>query len=182
MSMKKNIVIAALAVLALSFSSAARAQSALSQLGDEAGVDAAPLSAQLKAVRALAVQPPLTIPRDAKDIFDGCSSLDVKTFLPVNPQMAAVLVQTCLNHAYAQDGDYRVTASVARFGVRSCPMSGDAKTCGAMMEVLGIKITVAGAIMTGNPVLMDLNFSLAKRRGQLLGFYAIVDDQAQLLP
>jgi len=181
--MKKTITVAALAVLSVSFSpSAARAQSALLQLGAEAGVDAAPLAQGFRAARALAAQPPLTIPLDAKDVFEGCPALDVKSILPISPKMGALLVQTCLNHAYPQDGAFRVTAEAARFGLRSCPMSGDTKTCGAMMEVLGIKITVSGSIMTGNPVLSDLHFSLAQRGGKLLGLYADLDDEAQLLP
>lgn len=178
--MKKKIAIMAFAVLSLS--SVALAQSALSQLGAEAGVDAAPLARQLQAARELPVQPPPTIPLNRKDVFEGCRALDVVSIMPLTAPTAALLVQTCLNHAYPQDGSFRVTAEAARFGLRACPMSGDSRTCGAMMEVLGVKITVAGSIMMGNPVLADLNFSLNKRDGQLVGFHAILDDEAKLLP
>jgi hypothetical protein len=161
-------------------SSGAMAQSALQQLGEQTGADVAPLSQQMKDARAEQARGPVGVPLHSKDIFAGCSSYEAKPFLPWTPKQAALIVQTCLNNAYPADGRYTVTAAAARFGVRTCAQ-GQAATCHSIAEVIGIKITVDGKILTGDGVLGGLNFSIEKRGGKLLGFDAIVDDQAQIL-
>ncbi len=70
-------------------------------------------------------------------------------------------------------------AQAARFGSRACP-NGGAATCRAIIEVIGIKITVTGHIMTGDSVLLDLNGSLARRDNKLMGFEATIDNQADI--
>lgn len=180
--MMKTLLTLSLAALALVPASVpASAAPALQQLGQEAGVDAAPLIQKMQDVRSLAAaQAALMIPRRGKDVFSGCSALDVKTLLPMNPKQAALLVQTCLNHAYAADGAYSVRASAERFGARVCPEKAGAMTCQAIVEVVGIKITVTGVVSAGDPVLLDLDSSLELHGGKLLGFPAIVDNQAEI--
>jgi hypothetical protein len=174
-----NKLLLALAA-SLAFSAPAAA-SALQDLGAQAGVDVAPLAQSLKAARAFsAAEAPLMIPRRGKDVFEGCSAMDVKTFVALNPKQAALLVQTCLNHAYAADGRLSVRASAERFGSRACPENAGRMSCRAIVEVVGIKITVSGVLMTGDSVLLDLNSSLDSRGGKLLGFPAIVDNQAEI--
>jgi hypothetical protein len=163
---------------------AADAYDALQQLGLQAGVDAAPIANRMKTIRALSaaeVPQTQTIARDSKDIFEDCSALEARSFAPWTPKQAALLVQTCLNHAYAADGRFSVRAEAARFGVRACPENvPGTMSCQAIVEVVGIKITVSGSLLTGNSVLNDLNGSLKKRGGKLMGFSAIVDNQAKL--
>lgn len=180
--MMKMTLKAPLTILALALTSGpAMAATALQQLGQEAGIDAAPLVQQMKAVRTLAAaEAPLMIPRRGKDVFEGCSAFDVRTLMPLNAKQAALLVQTCLNHAYAADGRYAVRASAERFGTRVCPEKTGAMTCQAIVEVVGIKITVTGSILTGDPVLLDLNSTLETRGGKLLGFPAVVDNRAEI--
>ncbi|MDE2143649.1 MAG: hypothetical protein KGL74_12640, partial [Elusimicrobia bacterium] len=170
--MKKALtLVAALIALTLTLASRpAMAATALQQLGQEAGIDAAPLAQQLKAVRALAaVSAPLMIPRRSKDVFEGCSALEARSLKAWTPAQAALLVQTCLNHVYAADGAYSVHAQAARFGQRVCPDSAGQLSCQAIVEVVGIKITVSGVVLTGDSVLLDLNGSLTQRGGKLLG-------------
>lgn len=85
--------------------------------------------------------------------------LEAKPIVAWNTTQAALLVQTCLNHAYTTDGStYRVQAHIARFSVPSCPARTGALSCLSLIEVDGILITVSGRIMTGNSVLSDLNY------------------------
>ena len=163
-------------------SSPAMAATALQQLGQEAGIDTAVIAQQMKAVRASAAdaKASLMIPRRDKDVFEDCSALEERPFQPWTPAQAALLVQTCLNHAYAADGRYSVRAQAARFSQRVCPETAGMMTCQALVEVVGIKITVSGNILTGDTVLLDLNGTLKRRGGKLLGFPATVDNQAQL--
>ncbi|MFI5361625.1 MAG: hypothetical protein ACHQ49_06625 [Elusimicrobiota bacterium] len=177
--MKKNMTVSLLTGIILSLAAyGAAAQSALQQLGAEAGVDAAPLTRQFAAAREDAAHGPVGIPLHRKDVFATCSAIDSKPFLPWNASQAAVVVQTCLNNFYPADAGFSVRAQAARFGHR-CPNGGSA-SCRAIVEVVGIKITVSGRILTGNPVFGDLNFTLKNRGNKLLGFEAIVDDQAIL--
>lgn len=160
--MKKALTLAAVLMgLPLTLASRpAMAATALQQLGQEAGIDAAPLVQKMKAVRTMAsAEAPLMIPRRGKDVFEGCAALDETALTVHNVKQAALLVQTCLNHAYDSDGS---------FSVQSRAVS------------LGIKITVTGSILDGNPVVLDLNSSLAARGGKLLGFPAVVDNQASI--
>ena len=183
----KTILISAATILTLILAvrpaKAADAYDALRQLGRQAGVDAAPIADQMKTIRALSVTEADEVRQVARgaDVFESCSALEARSFAPWTPKQAALLVQTCLNHAYAAGGRYTVVAQAARFAVSVCP---DAKpgtmSCRALVEVDGIKITVAGAIMAGDSVLEDLNASLKNRGGKLLGFSAIVDNKAEI--
>jgi len=176
----RKAVLAGLALTLLA--PAVRAQTAIRELAAAAGVEAAPMVEHLKAAKAAPQRPPLTIPLHGKDVLQGCSALDVKNIMPMTAKQGALLVQTCLNHDYPADGSFTVAAEAARFGVRACPESTDPNrmACQAFMEVEGIKITVNGTLAMGNPVLVDLNFSLNQRRGKLLGLYAIVENKAAL--
>ena len=181
--MNKNTTISILTGIILALAATgAKAQSALTQLGAEAGNDTVALAQQLKDVRSMDAgqSPVVSLPRHAKDIFENCSALEAKSFVAWNVSQAAIMVQTCLNHAYAADGQYRVTAKAARFGSRACP-NGGAATCRAIIEVVGIKITVSGRIMTGDSVLLDLNGSLTQRDNKLMGFETTVENQAEIL-
>jgi hypothetical protein len=181
--MNKNTALPLLTGIILALASTgAAAQTALLQLGAAAGADTAALAQQFKDVRAMeSVRiPAVGLPRRAKDVFEDCSAFTAKSFAPWNVSQAAIMIQTCLNHAYAADGDYRVTATVARFGSRACP-EGGAATCRAIIEVVGIKIVVSGEIMTGDSVLYDLDSSLQQRGGKLMGFEATIENQADIL-
>lgn len=170
-------------VLALA-AGAAKAETALQQLAREAGADAAPIAARMGAAReAAAPGGPLGIPRFPKDAFDGCTALDSRPIMPWTPAQAALMVQTCINHAYTADGSgYLVKAEAARFGVRACPPEKDGQmSCQAIREVVGVRITVTGSIKTGDSVLMDLNYAVSKRGAKLMGFDAIVVDDAEVL-
>ena len=159
------------------------AQTALQQLGTQAGVDMAPLMAQMKLTRDIhANGEPLTIPRFPKDVFTACTELDAKPFVAWTTKQAAQMVQSCLDRSYGPSAKtYAVTAKVARFGVKACPDRAGMLSCQAIIEVEGIEITVSGKIMTGNSVLSDLNFSLQKREGKLVGFHAVLDDKAVIV-
>ncbi|MFI5345512.1 MAG: hypothetical protein ACHQ51_03975 [Elusimicrobiota bacterium] len=181
--MKKALtLVSALMGLTLTLASRpAMAATALQQLGQEAGIDTAAIAQQMKTVHALSLAAaPLMIPRHSKDVFEGCSALEERPLQPWTPAQAALLVQTCLNHAYAADGRYTVRAQATRFSKRVCPQNDAMMTCQAIVEVIGIKITVAGTIMTGDSVLLDLDGTLKQREGKLLGFPATLDNQAQI--
>jgi hypothetical protein len=167
-------------LLALASSGAMAQQTALQQLGAEAGVDAASMTQQFKNVRAMDAgeEPVVGIPRNGQDVLAGCSALAAKAIMPWNISQAVIMTQTCLNHVYASDGDFQVVAQAARFGKRACP-EGPA-TCKAVMEVVGIKIVVTGQVMLGNSVLLDLDTTLSLRDGKLFGYDAIVENQAQI--
>lgn len=174
----RKAVLAGLALTLLS--PAVRAQTAIVELASLAGSDASPMIEHLKVAKASA-QRPLTIPLNAKDILEGCSALEVKNIMPMTPKQGALLVQTCLNHYYPADGQVQVQAQAARFGVRSCPeATAGSFSCEAFREVEGIKITVSGLIMTGSPVLLDLNYTVKKRNGKVLGFDTIVENDATI--
>ena len=184
--MKKMIQIA-MTLSLICGASAAMAQSALSQLAGQAGVEAAPLMGQLKAFQEGAQNRPLMIPRQPKDVLGSCAAVDAKAFSLVGwtlPQ-AVGQIQACLNKTYAVEGArraYSVTAAAGRFGVRACPEAAAGQmTCQAIMEVEGIQITVNGKILTGDSVLMDLNYSISKRGGKLLGWHAELDNKAEIL-
>lgn len=168
-------------ILALAAGGAMAQQTALQQLGAEAGDDTVAIAQEFKNARAMDVLPApvASLPEHAKDVFSSCGVLDAKSFMPWNVEQAAVIVQTCLNHAYAADSDYHVEARAARFGARACPEG--PRSCKAVMEVVGIKITVSGRIMTGESVLMDLNSSLEQRGNKLMGFEATIDDQTNIV-
>jgi hypothetical protein len=99
--------------------------------------------------------------------------------MPWNVSQAAIMIQTCLNHQYAADGGYQVHAEAARFGSRAACPNGP-RSCHAIVEVLGIKITVSGSILTGDSVLLDLNGSLEQRGNKLMGFETTVVNQAAI--
>lgn len=163
--------------------SPAMAQTALQDLGAAAGTDVAPIVARMKTVRDIAAaQGPLTIPRFQKDVFESCTELEAKPFVAWNVKEAVQLIQTCLGRSYRTEGStYKVEARVARFDVPACPAKAGALSCQAIIEVEGIAITVSGRIMTGNAVLSDLNYSLNKREGKLLGFHATLDSKAVIV-
>ena len=164
-TMKKTIT---LALCAMSLSTAALAQTALQQLKFQAGESAVAAASQIETVTGAPVaSQPLMIPRDAKDVLGACQTIDAKAFSLVAwtlPQ-AVDEVQACLNKTYGSKPGarraYSVTATAARF-----------------QEVAGIKISVAGRILTGDSVLMDLSYSLQKRAGKVMGYQAILDSQA----
>jgi len=180
--MNKNITVTVLTGIILALAPCgAMAQSALQQLGSEAGVDAGALTQQLKNVRAMdAGQAPVVgIPPQGKDVLVGCSALAAKAIMPWNIAQAVIMTQTCLNHAYASDGDFQVQAQAARFGSKAACPEGP-RSCKAVMEVLGIKIVVTGQLMDGNPVLEDLDATLQLRDRKLFGYTAVVENQASL--
>jgi hypothetical protein len=170
-------------ILALA-AAGASAQTALQQLGAEAGNDTVAIARDFQQVRAMdqapSIAPVVALPRQGKDVLASCDVLTAKSFMPWNVSQAAIMVQTCLNHSYKADGAYRVTAAPARFGSRLCPNNAGA-SCRAIIEVVGIKITVSGDILTGDSVLLDLNQSLAQRGNKLLGFETTVENQASIL-
>lgn len=160
--MIKTLRAAALAGFALSlFAAPVRAQIAIRELAAAAGTDAAPLVEHLKISRGRRfVADRVALPRQGKDVLDGCVALDATTIQPMNVKTAAVLVQTCLNNRYRADGAYLVQAQ-------------------AEGEVL--RIVVSGHIRTGDPVLLDLGTTLSKREYRLLGFDAVLDNRAAIL-
>lgn len=181
MNKNKTVIILTGIILALA-ATGAKAQSALTQLGAEAGNDTVALAQQFKDMRAMDAgsSQVVGLPRRAKDVFSSCDVLEAKSFMPWNVSQAAIMVQTCLNHAYAADGAYRVVAEAARFGSRARPNDAGA-SCRAIIEVVGIKISVQGEVMAGDSVLLDLNASLAQRNNKLLGFEATIENQAAIL-
>ncbi|NNN06103.1 MAG: hypothetical protein HKL90_09415 [Elusimicrobia bacterium] len=168
---KKSLLSAATAAVLLA--SAARAQTALQQLAAQSGVDAAPLAATQNAARLESSRSTEGSEIPARDVFAGCPALGDSAVIPANAKQAAIFLQTCLNHVYPQSGAYQVQAQAARFGVRACPPGG-AASCGAIIEVDGIELSVSGTVPDGDPVLFDLGYSLSRRSGRLLGFPAIV--------
>lgn len=179
--MNKNILTGLILALAVS---GAAAQTALQQLGAEAGNDTVALAREFKDVRAMdagpGIAPVVALPRHGKDVFESCDVLTAKSFMPWNVSQAAIMVQTCLNHAYRADGAYRVTAKPARFGSRACP-NNEGASCRAIIEVVGIKITVSGQVLAGDSVLLDLDTSLTQRGNKLMGFETTVENQAAIL-
>src|SRR3954465_13340195 len=109
--MNKNTILTGL-ILALAAPGAA-AQTALQQLGAEAGSDTVALSRQFQDVRVMDqapnIAPVVALPRRGKDVFQDCGALPAKSYLPWNVSQASIMIQTCLNHAYKADGAYRVT-------------------------------------------------------------------------
>ncbi len=177
--MNKNIAKAALAGLALTLlTPSLRAQTAIRELAAAAGVDAAPMVEHLKVAREMSPRP-TALRRGGLDILQGCSALDAKLIAPMNTRTAALLVQTCLNNRYRQDGAYAVRAQAATVSVPACP-PGPGLQCEAMKDVDGIRIVVTGTLMTGDSVLLDLDATLTRRRNTLLGFAAVVDNQASV--
>lgn len=164
----------------------AMAQSALSQLAGQAGVEVSPLAKQFQALQESVQNRPLMIPRQPKDVLENCMAIDAKALSLVEwtlPQ-AVGQIQSCVNHVYAEGSGrgYAVSVSAARFGVRLCPEATAGRlSCQAIEEVEGIQITVEGRILTGDPVLSDLNYSLQKRGGKLLGYHAVVNDKAEIV-
>ena len=183
----KKMIQAVMTLTLICGSSAAMAQSALSQLGGLAEVDAGPLISQIKAFQTGAQNRPLMIPREPKDALAGCMALEAKPLSLVAwtlPQ-AVGQIQSCLNNAFAAESikrSYSVTAKAAEFTVRACPQAAPGHVaCQAFKDVEGIQITVSGKVLTGDSVLSDLNFSLQKRGGKLLGWYAELDNKAEIL-
>jgi hypothetical protein len=175
--MNKNTTIKVLTGILLALATGASAQTALQQLGAEAGNDTVALARQFQDMRAKnyapAPAPVIGLRRESKDVFSGCESFEAKPFMAWNLPQAALIVQTCLNNAYPADGAFTVRAAVARFSVRACP-DGSAAACRAIVEVEGIKISVDGTV-PGDAVLQDLNAAIAQRGGKLLNYYATVD-------
>lgn len=160
--MIKTLRVAALAGFALSLLSApVRAQIAIRELAAAAGTDAAPLIEHLKISRGRRfIADRVALPRQGKDVLDGCVALDATTIQPMNVKTAAVLVQTCLNNRYRADGTYLVQAKA---------------------DEAALRIVVTGQIATGDSVLLDLNSTLSKRQNMLLGFEATLDNRAAIL-
>ena len=182
--MNKNTTVNLLTGILLALASTgAIAQTALQQLGAEAGNDTVAIARDFKTLRAMDAGQPAVVgaARHGKDAFDSCASIESMPIVAWNAAQAAIMLQTCLNHAYPADGEYQVRAQAARFGSRACPAgSGAAATCRAIIEVVGIKIVVTGQIPAGDDVIADLNASMQKRGGKLLGFEAILDNQADI--
>jgi len=168
-----------LAVLAVSaFAVSAARAGAFEDLGMASGLDVTPLKVQVAALQRESQQR-LTIPRDRKDLFAACSVIDAKTFRAYSLPEAAQALQGCLDQTFA-GRKYTVTARPGRFSMRACPQAAGQLSCQAIVEVQGLIITVDGAILMGDGALADLNFSLNKRGGKLLGFKAIIDNKAVL--
>ena len=176
--MNKNTTTLLTGIILALASAGAAAQSALQQLGSEAGIDAAPLAVQMKFVHDMGAVQTFGVPLAKKetDIFEDCSALQAEPLLAWNVTQAAILVQTCLNHTFPADSRYQVQAHAASFASRECPDGDGTAAC----QVTGIKITVSGQIMDGDSVLSDLNASLKQRGGKLLGFKTIVDNEAKI--
>src|SRR5262249_47151586 len=110
-----------------------------------------------------------------------------KTFRAYTLDEAVDALNGCLNKVYAEQDDsqaaYTVAAASGRFAERACAeaRSADRVSCQALVEVQGLVITVKGTVMTGDPVLRNLNYSLAQRGGKLLGYSATVDNKAGFL-
>ncbi|MDE2491749.1 MAG: hypothetical protein KGM24_12960 [Elusimicrobia bacterium] len=169
-----TLILGSILALAPSF---AGAQTALSQLGAAAGVDAAPLARTLRDSRALAASFPKIVIPVRRDVLGSCGFLAQQPIRPWNVKQAALVLQTCLNHVYPADAAYEVRASAARFGVRACPeAAAGAMSCQAIVEVEGVSISVIGTVPAGDPVVGDLAYSLNVRDGMLMGFHAILVD------
>ncbi len=167
----KNFLSAASAAVLLA--SVVHAQTALQQLAAQSGVDAAPLTATWSAARLESSRVAEDTEIPARDVFAGCPALGESAVAPANSKQAAIFLQTCLNHLYPQNGAYQVQAQAARFGVRACAPGGFA-SCGALVEVDGIELSVHGTVPNGDPVLLDLGYTLSRRDGRLLGFPSII--------
>lgn len=168
---KKSLLSAASAAVLLA--SVVHAQTALQQLAAQSGVDAAPLAATLRAARLESSRPADVSALPVRDVLAGCPALSDSAVIPANAKQAALFLQTCLNHVYPQNGAYQVQAQAARFGLRACTPGGFA-SCGAIVEVDGIELSVSGTVPDGDPVLSDLGYALSRRDGRLLGFPAII--------
>jgi hypothetical protein len=183
--MNKMMKMSTIALCGALLSTAAAAQTAFQQLQAQAGADALVRSAQIETPHA-AIQPGgelVTVPLNAKDVFAQCQAVDAKAMSLVAwtlPQAIGVM-QSCLNKSYAQSTGYAVTAKAAKFMVPMCKPAPGQFGCMGMKEVDGIELSISGKILTGDSVLMDLNFSIKKRGGKLLGFPASIDDQAVIL-
>lgn len=179
--MKKMIATMFLALIP----AAAGAETALEQLGRASGVDVKPMMMQVKELSQMVERP--SIPRGPQDVLADCSIIDAKTFRAYSLPEAAKVLNGCLSEAYASGPRtrraYTVSARQGRFGVRLCPEARDAGSfsCQAIVEVEGLIITVDGQILTGDPVLENLQYSVQKRGGKLLGFSATVDNKAAIL-
>jgi hypothetical protein len=165
--MNKMMKMTVIAIGSALLCSQAMAQSAMQQLKFQAGSDAVVASQRIETPRASIVSygQPLTIPRDAKDVFAQCQTIDAKAFSLVSwtlPQ-AVQAMQFCLNKNYNKTSAYSVTATASN---------------GA---AAGIQIMVAGRILTGDSVLMDLAYSLRKRADKVMGWSASLDSQAVIL-
>jgi hypothetical protein len=71
-------------------------------------------------------------------------------------------------------------AQPARFGSRLCPDGSTA--CRAIIEVVGVKITVKGRILASDMVMSDLKSTLDLRGGKLMGFETTIENVAEVAP
>lgn len=179
--MKKKIQCAVAGMLMM-VATAAMAETALEQLGRIAGENMTPVSKHLDEAKLAAQQNPnLMIPREAQDVLKSCAEFNSLAFVSWTLPQAVAQTQTCLDKSYNQPGArraYTVTAKAGKFAVRLCPQSANTFSCQAIAEVEGVIVAVNGRILTGDPVLMNLDFSLNKRKGLLLGWHAMLDDKA----
>lgn len=179
--MKTLIALAALTLIPTSLF----AQSAMEQLGQAAHFDMKPLVMQVKDLKQMVERP--SIPMRPADVLASCAIIDAKTFRAYKLDEAADVLNGCLNQLYASDSRtrraYSVEAAAGTFSVRACPEARTADTfsCQAFIEVQGIVITVKGTILTGDPILENLNYSLSKRDNKVLGFKATLDNKAGVL-
>ncbi|MBI3553230.1 MAG: hypothetical protein HY077_12110 [Elusimicrobia bacterium] len=187
--MNKTMKMTLIALCGALISPAVMAQTALSALKLQAGDEAVAASARVEAVHGAVLDGGriVTLPAVAKDVFAQCQAVDAKAMSLVAwtlPQAVGAM-QNCLDKTYNQHPFarriYFVTAKAGRFGVPMCPSAPGMMSCQGIMEVQGIVITVSGKILTGDSVLMDLNYSLKKRSGLLLGWHTSLDNQAVIL-
>jgi hypothetical protein len=185
-NMKKMKMIAAVGLALPLLAGAALAQSALAELKLQAGEDAVALSARMTPTPTASELPetPASLPM-SQDVFAQCADIDALTLRAWTLPEAVEHVQTCLDKTYNQHRFtrkiYFVTAEAARFTVRACPADAP-RTCQGLALVDGVKISVSGRVPATDAVLGNLGYSLAKRRGFLLGFHAILANNAAPLP
>jgi len=180
-TMKTLITLAALALIPTSLFAA----TAMEQLGEAAHFDMKPIVMQVKDLKQAVERP--SIPMRPTDVLASCAVIDAKTFRAYDLKEAAGVLNGCLNRLYTSDAGsrraYTVEAATGRFAVRACPEARAAGTfsCQAFIEVEGLVITIKGTILTGDPILENLNYSLQKRDSKVLGFKATLDNKAAVL-
>ncbi|MFI5363006.1 MAG: hypothetical protein ACHQ49_13630 [Elusimicrobiota bacterium] len=172
--------------IALSFTAgSARAPNALSELKLQAGADATALAERNIETPVSVAIPELQDQTPPTDVFAKCGDIDALTLRAWSLPEAAQHVQTCLNKTYSPltlpRKIYWVTAEAARFTVRACPPNAP-RTCQGLMLVDGVKITVSGRVPASDGVVSDIEYSLLKRRGMVLGFHAKLENKSQPLP
>ena len=183
--MNKTMKCAAAVIVMTLVSSAAMAETAFEQLGRLAGANVSPISKHIDEAKLAAQNENLTIPRFATDVLESCPAFEARPFVAWTLPQAVAQTQECLDNTFNQRPNarrmYTVTAHAGKFAVRLCPQTEGTFSCQAIAEVEGVILTISGKIMLGDGVLHNLNFSLDKRKGLLLGWHAMLDNKAEIL-